>query len=42
MKHTLTWQKAPQSKVDIGYRGVVMNTLDENECKSIPPFARKY
>lgn len=42
MKHTLTWQKQPQGKIDIGYRAVEMNTLDENECKSIPPFARKY
>lgn len=42
MKHTLTWQKKPHEKVDLGYREVVMNTLDENECKAIPPFARKY
>ncbi|KAF4551026.1 FAD-binding domain-containing protein 76 [Elsinoe fawcettii] len=42
MKHTLTWQKEPHSKVDIGYRGVVAHTLDENECKAVPPFARKY
>lgn len=42
MKHSLTWQKQPQSKVDIGYRGVVMNTLDEEECHAIPPFKRTY
>ncbi|KAK4982424.1 succinate dehydrogenase flavoprotein subunit [Elasticomyces elasticus] len=42
MKHTLTWQREPHSKVDIGYRAVVGHTLDENECKSVPPFARKY
>jgi len=42
MKHTLTWQKAPQEKTEIKYRAVQMNTLDEAECKSIPPFARKY
>ena len=42
MKHSLTWQKQPQSKVDIGYRGVVMNTLDEQECHAIPPFKRTY
>jgi succinate dehydrogenase (ubiquinone) flavoprotein subunit len=41
MKHTLTWQK-PHSKVEIGYRGVVANTLDENECKAVPPFKRTY
>ena len=42
MKHTLTWQKTPHEKVDLGYRRVVMDTLDEKECKAIPPFARKY
>lgn len=42
MKHSLTWQREPQSKVDIGYRKVTMNTMDEQECKSVPPFARKY
>jgi succinate dehydrogenase (ubiquinone) flavoprotein subunit len=42
MKHTLTWQKKPHSTVDIGYRAVTMNTLDENECKSVPPFKRTY
>jgi succinate dehydrogenase (ubiquinone) flavoprotein subunit len=42
MKHTLTWQKVPHGKVDIGYRAVTMHTLDENECKSIPPFKRTY
>jgi len=42
MKHSLTFQKKPQSKVEIGYRDVVMNTLDEQECKMIPPFKRTY
>ena len=42
MKHSLTWQKKPQSKVDIGYRTVTMHTLDDNECKSVPPFKRTY
>jgi succinate dehydrogenase (ubiquinone) flavoprotein subunit len=42
MKHTLTWQKSAHGKVDIGYRAVTMDTLDENECKSIPPFERTY
>lgn len=42
MKHTLTWQKTPHSKVDIGYRSVVGHTLDENECKAVPPFKRTY
>ena len=42
MKHTLTWQRKPHEKVDIAYRSVVMNTLDENECKAVPPFKRTY
>jgi succinate dehydrogenase (ubiquinone) flavoprotein subunit len=42
MKHTLTWQKTPHSGIDIGYRSVVGHTLDENECKAIPPFKRTY
>ena len=42
IKHTLTWQKEPHSKVDLGYRGVMMNTLNEKECKAVPPFTRTY
>ncbi|KAI0059092.1 succinate dehydrogenase [Artomyces pyxidatus] len=43
MKHTLTWQPDVNSpEVDIKYRGVISTTLDENECKSVPPFKRVY
>ncbi|KAI1415964.1 succinate flavoprotein subunit [Hypoxylon sp. FL1857] len=42
MKHTLTFQKKPHGKVDIGYRRVIGTTLDENECKAVPPFKRTY
>ncbi|KAI0279809.1 succinate dehydrogenase [Russula aff. rugulosa BPL654] len=43
MKHTLTWQRdAGSPDVDIQYRGVIANTLDENECKPVPPFKRVY
>ena len=42
MKHSLTWQKQPQGKVDLGYRSVIGHTLDESECKAIPPFKRVY
>ena len=42
MKHSLTFQKKPQGKVDLGYRAVVGHTLDENECKAVPPFKRVY
>jgi len=42
MKHSLSWQRKPHEKVELGYRAVVGHTLDEAECKSVPPFARKY
>jgi succinate dehydrogenase (ubiquinone) flavoprotein subunit len=43
MKHTLTFQRDPTSPdVDITYRGVIGTTLDENECKAVPPFKRVY
>ncbi|EKM55936.1 uncharacterized protein PHACADRAFT_256884 [Phanerochaete carnosa HHB-10118-sp] len=43
MKHTLTWQHDPSTPdVDIKYRGVIDKTLDENECKAVPPFKRVY
>jgi succinate dehydrogenase (ubiquinone) flavoprotein subunit len=42
MKHTLSWQKKPHSKVDLSYRRVVGTTLDEKECAAVPPFKRVY
>lgn len=42
MKHSLTWQKQPQGKIDLGFRPVQANTLDEAECKAVPPFKRTY
>ena len=42
MKHTLSFQREPHGKVELGYRAVVDHTLDENECKSVPPFKRTY
>ncbi|KAK4162121.1 succinate dehydrogenase [Cladorrhinum sp. PSN259] len=42
MKHTLTWQKQPHGKIDLQYRRVIGTTLDENECKAVPPFERVY
>jgi succinate dehydrogenase (ubiquinone) flavoprotein subunit len=41
MKHTLSWQREGED-VRIGYRDVVMTTLDETECKSVPPKKRSY
>lgn len=42
MKHTLTWQRREGDTVHIGYRRVVNETLDEAECKSVPPVRRSY
>jgi succinate dehydrogenase/fumarate reductase flavoprotein subunit len=42
MKHSLTFQKKPQGKVYLGYRALVGHTLDENECRAVPPFKRVY
>lgn len=42
MKHTLTYQKQPHGKVDLTYRSVIATTLDEAECKPVPPFKRTY
>lgn len=42
MKHSLTWQKGVGEDVQWGTRGVTMGTLDEGECKSVPPVKRSY
>lgn len=43
MKHTLSFQKNSESPdVDLTYRRVIDTTLDENECKPVPPFKRVY
>lgn len=48
MKHTLSWDTAVdfvnpgEQKVKLEYRPVISTTLDENECQSVAPFARKY
>jgi len=43
MKHTLSFQSDSTSpKVDLTYRNVINTTLDENECKPVPPFKRVY
>lgn len=41
LKHTLSWQREGED-VRIGYRPVVMSTLDEKECASVPPKKRSY
>lgn len=42
MKHTLSWQDKPGDEVRLGYRDVIFDTLDPNECKSVPPAKRVY
>jgi len=42
MKHSLSWQKKGGDQTVLGYRGVISETLDENECKSVPPAIRSY
>ncbi|KAJ2469922.1 succinate dehydrogenase flavoprotein subunit, partial [Coemansia sp. RSA 2322] len=42
MKHTLSYQSDVDRPVKLGYRGVIANTLDESECKAVPPFKRVY
>ena len=43
LKHTLSWQDGKDvGEVRLGYREVVMKTLDEGECRSVPPVARTY
>ena len=42
MVHSLTWQKGVGDEVRYGTRNVTMETLDESECKSVPPVKRSY
>lgn len=43
MKHTLSFQRDVNTPdVELTYRGVIHTTLDENECKAVPPFKRVY
>ncbi|KAJ8550399.1 hypothetical protein ON010_g10670 [Phytophthora cinnamomi] len=41
MKHTVAYHN-DEGKTHIAYRAVQDQTLDENECKHVPPFARVY
>ncbi|PBK96784.1 succinate dehydrogenase [Armillaria gallica] len=43
MKHTLSFQRdVNEPDVELTYRRVIDTTLDENECKPVPPFKRVY
>lgn len=41
-KHTLSWQHETAAPVKLNYRHVITHTLDENECKPVPPAVRAY
>lgn len=42
MCHTLSYQLTLDSKVELDYRPVVSTTLNEKECRSVPPAVRVY
>ncbi|KAJ6472056.1 succinate dehydrogenase [Mycena sanguinolenta] len=43
MKHTLSFQPdSSKPDVELRYRAVIGTTLDENECKAVPPVKRIY
>lgn len=42
MKHTLSFQDPKTGEVTLKYREVKSNTLDEEECKAVPPSKRVY
>ena len=43
MKHTISrYDGKVNGKVELEYRPVVAETLDEGECKAVPPFKRVY
>ena len=42
MKHTISYMASTDDKVKIAYRPVHYYTLDEEDCKVVPPVARVY
>ena len=41
-KHTLSYQVNVTDEVNLDYRDVVKTTLDESDCKPVPPTVRRY
>ena len=41
-KHTLSFTDGDTGKTDLEYRGVIDTTLDDAECKWVPPAIRSY
>ncbi|PGH27230.1 succinate dehydrogenase, flavoprotein subunit [Polytolypa hystricis UAMH7299] len=42
MKHSVSWQRKEAEEVKVGYRRVIFDTLDAEECPSVPPKKRTY
>lgn len=42
MKHTLSYRNDVEGVTRLDYRGTITKTLDETECKSVPPAKRVY
>ncbi|KAL2814237.1 succinate dehydrogenase flavoprotein subunit [Aspergillus cavernicola] len=42
LRHSLTWQGGVGERVEVGYRGITLETLDEAECSSVKPVLRTY
>ena len=41
-KHTLSWMDPVKGEVKLSYRPVIDSTLDQEECKTVPPALRVY
>ncbi|XP_046397862.1 succinate dehydrogenase [ubiquinone] flavoprotein subunit, mitochondrial [Ischnura elegans] len=41
-KHTMAWVDPATGKVTLKYRRVIDETLDQKECKTVPPAVRSY
>ena len=42
MKHTIAHFDTEKGRTSLSYRDNVRTTLDENECKAVPPAKRVY
>ena len=42
MKHTLAYFDTEKGRTTLDYRDNIRHTLDENECKAVPPAKRVY
>lgn len=42
MKHSLTWQSRGAAEITVAYRDVTFDTLDQDECPTVPAKLRTY